>query len=280
MKTLLVPIDFSSYSLQACRTAAQIARNTGAQIILLTNIVTDLNWKGLRPTQQMAHPETLAKTKDAEVKLDKLMESSLFDRLTVSKIISHGYTYEEILRHAKHQKADMIVMGVHGNAPSEHYFIGSNIQKVLRETEIPVLAIKGSTIVNRWKKLVFVGEFDFDMSKAFKPIKQLAEEFKSRIHLLYVNLPAKFKDSKLIHQQMQKFAAKYPSLKFDEGVSSDYELEDGILNYAESVDADLIAVITSDRRNTPGYRIGITETLVFRSRTPVLVVTPPREALK
>lgn len=280
MKTLLVPTDFSSYGQQACRTAAQIARNTGAQVILLTNIVTDTNWKKLMPSRQLQHPETLAKTKEAEVNLDQLMESGLFNGITVSKIITHGYTYEEICRHAKHQKADLIVMGVHGNAPSGRYFIGSNIQKVMRETETPVLAVKSSTIINRWKKVVFVSEFDFDMSKSFRPIKQIAEDFKSRIHLLYVNIPTRFKDSQTIHQQLHKFAAKYSSLKFDEGVSCAYELEDGILSYAKSVGADLIAVITSDRRNSPGYRVGTTETLVFRSPIPVLVVTPPREPLK
>jgi nucleotide-binding universal stress UspA family protein len=280
MKTLLVPTDFSSYASRATQTAAQIAQATGARVILLSNIVTELNWKSMSPSQRQDHPETLAKTTQAEIKLEKLVSSSMFKNLEVSKIITHGMTYERVVSHAKHLKADLIVLGSHGNEASDRFFIGSNIQKIMREADCPVLAIKNETQTRRWKKIVFAAEFDNINSKSFDSIKRIAAEFKSRIYLLYVNMPTKFKDTATIQKQMNDFANKYPDIKFEKGIYNQYELEDGVLEYASQIKADMIAMITHNRRNSPAYRIGATESLVFRSTTPVLSVSPSKEGQK
>lgn len=277
MKTILVPTDFSSYATRATQTAVNIAEATGARVILLSNVVTDLNWKNLSTSQRMNHPETLAKTTQAEIKLDKLESSNLFKNVTVTKMITHGITYENVVFHAKQQKADLIVLGSHGNEASDRFFIGSNIQKIMREAECPVLAVKNDNHTKAWKKIVFAAEFDQVNAKSFESIKKIAAEFKSRIYLLYVNLPTKFKDTAAIQKLMDDFARKNPSIKFEKAIYNQYELEDGILEYAKLIKADMIAMITHNRRNSPAYRIGATESLVFRSNIPVLSISPSKE---
>jgi hypothetical protein len=89
-------------------------------------------------------------------------------------------------------------------------------------------------------------------------------------------MPTKFKDTATIQKQMDDFANKYPDLKFETAIYCQHELEDGVLEYAASVDADAIAMITHNRRNSPAYRIGATESLVFRSTIPVLSVSPTK----
>jgi K+-sensing histidine kinase KdpD len=147
----------------------------------------------------------------------------------------------------------------------------------MREAECPVLAIKNDAKTRKnWKKIVFAAEFDNMNAKSFEPIKKIAEEFNAKIHLLYVNMPTKFKDTATIQKQMDDFANKYPDLKFETAIYCQHELEDGVLEYAASVDADAIAMITHNRRNSPAYRIGATESLVFRSTIPVLSVSPTK----
>lgn len=274
MKTLLVPTDFSTYAAQATNMAAKIATITGAQIAFLTNVATDLNWKKIRPVEQHNHPETLAKTVEAGIKLDRLLQSSQFKNITVSKIVTHGVTYENVVAQARHLKADLIILGSHGNEASDRFFIGSNIQKIMREADCPVLAVKKETANVPWKKILFAGEFDGGDGKYFEAIKKIALEFKSRIHLLYVNMPAKFKDTATVQNQMDDFAKKYPNLKFEKAIYNQYELEDGILEYARARKIDLIAMITHNRRHSPAYRIGTTESIVFRSMIPVLSISP------
>ncbi len=274
MNTLLVPTDFSTYATQATNMAAKIAATTGAQIVFLTNVTTDLNWKKIRTEDQHNHPETLAKTVEAEIKLDRLVRSSQFKNISVNKLITHGVTYENVVSQASHLKADLIILGSHGNEASDRFFIGSNIQKIMREADCPVLAVKKETTNASWKKILFAGEFDGGDGKNFEPIKKIALEFKSRIHLLYVNMPSKFKDTATVQKQMDDFAKKYPDLKFEKAIYNHYELEDGILNYAVARKMDLIAMITHNRRHSPGYRIGTTESLVFRSTIPVLSISP------
>ena len=281
MKTILVPTDFSVFANRATNVAVQIATATGARIILLTNVVTDLNWKSLSTQERQNHPETLAKTTQVEIKMDKLVSSNLFKEVDVNKIVTYGLTYEKVVMHAKHLKVDLIVLGSHGNEGSDRFFIGSNIQKIMREAECPVLAIKNDAKPRKnWKKIVFAAEFDNMNTKLFEPIKKIALEFNAKIYLLYVNMPTKFKDTITVQKQMNDFASKYPGLKFETAIYNQYELEDGVLEYASSVDADAIAMITHNRRNSPSYRVGATESLVFRSSIPVLSISPPKEILK
>jgi nucleotide-binding universal stress UspA family protein len=274
MKTILVPTDFSPYATRATQTAVNIAEATGARILLLSNVVTELNWKSLSPAQRSEHPETVARVTQAEIKLDRLESSNLFKNVTVSKMITYGITYENVVFHAKQQKADLIVLGSHGNEASDRFFIGSNIQKIMREAECPVLAVKNDNHTRHWKKIVFAAEFDHVNAKSFEAIKKIATEFKATIYLLYVNLPTKFKDTASIQKLMDDFTKKNPTIKFVKEIYNQYELEDGILEYSQQIKADMIAMITHNRRHSPAYRIGATESLVFRSSIPVLSISP------
>ena len=73
---------------------------------------------------------------------------------------------------------------------------------------------------------------------------------------------------------MNDFAKNRPSLKFEKAIYNQYEMEDGILEYANAKRVDMIAMITHNRRHSPAYRIGATESLVFRSNIPVLSISP------
>ncbi len=142
MKAILAPTDFSSYSENSMKAAAHIARKSGAKVILLHAILTDTRWATMSDSAKETFPETLKKVKDAELKLKQIAGRALFKGIPVEHLISYGTPYEEIVNIAKSKKADLIVIGSHGNEGSYRFYIGSNIQKVLREATCPVLSIK------------------------------------------------------------------------------------------------------------------------------------------
>jgi len=56
-------------------------------------------------------------------------------------VTKSGREDEEIIKFAKQEKADIIVMGTHGKTGIEHVFFGSVAEKVLRRSPFPVFII-------------------------------------------------------------------------------------------------------------------------------------------
>ena len=272
MKTILVPTDFSYCALQALRVAVALSRTTGAKLVIVHNVFTETKWESLPTMRRVDYPETLSKIKDAENRMNLLMTSGLLRNLNVSNIITHGIANEEIVKKSKTLKADLILMGSHGNEVSDRYFIGSTVQKVMREAPCPVMTIQKDHKPGNWKKLVFATDFYKDVYKPFERIRRMANELNATIYLLYVNRPTDFKDTRSINRIMDAFIARYPELKFKKVIYNHDEAAEGILQFTEDYPMDWIAVITRWHATKPQYVIGHTETLAFRSSLPVLSV--------
>ena len=273
MKSILVPTDFSPFSNSATHVAAQIAAKTGAGIILMHNVGTFLKWDNMSTDEQERHPETYDRTLAAEAKMRELSHDTMFDNVAVTPVVTHGVTDQEIVSKAAEYDADMIIMGSHGSESSTKNFIGSNLQRVLREANCPVLSIKKDAGERQWEKLVFAASFDEDLVKPFEQVRNIIADLGATVHLTYVNMPSQFKNTRLVYEQMDRFASNYPELKFVKAVYNQHDLDNGILEYSKDIHADWIAMITHDRRTSPEYLIGVTESVVYHADTPVLSVT-------
>jgi nucleotide-binding universal stress UspA family protein len=60
-------------------------------------------------------------------------------RITVAPRVSHGKPYVEILRVAAEDKADLIVLGVHGRRAIDILLLGSTTNQLVRQATCPVL---------------------------------------------------------------------------------------------------------------------------------------------
>ncbi len=272
MKRLLVPTDFSVYATGAITLAAAISRKTKAPVSLVHNVPTLLHWDSMSEEQKREHPEIIAQTQDAQVTLNEIQKANILKATKTEAVITHGITYDQLVRYAANRDAGMIVMGTHGNEHSDRYFIGSNIQKVMRMATCPVLTAKKEFDSDTIRTIVFPSEFEEDAHKHFAPVAELARELKSKVHLLTVNTPYDFSDTRTSTRQMNAFREQYPDLSIEVMIYNHFDPESGILEYAQDVGADLIAMATSERRHHPRYRIGLTESLVFHAGVPVLSI--------
>jgi nucleotide-binding universal stress UspA family protein len=280
MKTILVPTDFSEHALQAAKAAVLLASPSKAKIVLQHNVYAETNWNELPSARKVDYPHILMKNNEAKRTLEKLVKSNIFKSANVSYSLTFGIAYEEILSKAKKIRADLIIMGSHGNENSDHYFIGSNTQKVLREAPIPVLLIKKDTSIRNWKNVAIAADFNLDMTRTFERVKNIVKEVKSTPHLLFVNRPADFLDTRSINSKMDNFIKKFPGLRFTKHIYNQVDVEDGILNFAEDNKMDWIILLTRERKSKPKYMIGNTETLAFHATVPVLSVNILPKPLK
>jgi len=145
-RRLLCAVDFSEWSLEALKLAVSFAQESGATLTLLH--VLEWPWHEPPPPAfddlPIAQADALRSHRqylEATVltRLGTLVPEKLAGRITVAPRVSHGKPYVEILRVAAEDKADLIVLGVHGRRAIDILLLGSTTNQLVRQATCPVL---------------------------------------------------------------------------------------------------------------------------------------------
>lgn len=265
MKKILVPTDFSDQAFNALKAAAGIARKSNAEIVLLHIIdLPQETMDMIQPGYDL--PEIMFFKQHAETRLTQIALSPELSGLTVSQILKLGRTFNEVTIVAKDNNIDLIVMGSHGASGFKELFIGSNTEKVIRTSEVPVLAIKGDQSDVKFDKVVVANDFTEDIKESFEQIIQFLKSNGGKPHFLMVNTPNNFKPTHVAEEIVRGFLSQFELEEYEFSIYNDLDIEKGILNFAERVNADLIAMGTHGRKGFARFLNGsISEDLMNHS---------------
>ncbi len=143
LKKILVPTDFSDYSKFALKYACELAGRFEADLHVL-HVLQDL--VAMVPEPGMAFPlpgDYMAELKESsERALSKLIDSAELSDTNVVRETREGPPFLEIIRYAKENNIDLIVMGTHGRTGLAHALLGSVAEKVVRKAPCPVLTVR------------------------------------------------------------------------------------------------------------------------------------------
>ena len=270
MKKILVPTDFSKHADYALKVAAQIAKKNNSEIVLIHMLELPTSGNDAIST---AHeiPELMLFKNAALNKLDEAAESSYLNGLSVSKIIQFDMAFDGILKNGKTHNADLIVMGSHGASGFQEMFIGSNTEKVVRNSDVPVLVIKKDDENFNADKFVFASDFSEEIRKPFAKAVEFANAFNSHLHLVMINTPNSFKSTHTSQEILDKFVAGFKINSFSTHIYNDVNVEKGVLHFAKSIKADLIGMSTHGRKGIAHFFNGsISEDLVNHAKKPVI----------
>lgn len=273
MKKIIVPIDFSEYSEFALETAALLAKKNKAEILALHML--EMSEAILTRAGTDMQMETLFFLKLAEKKFDEFLNKDYLNGIKVTPIVKHFRVFSEINEVAEEYGADLVVMGSHGASGIKEFFIGSNTEKVVRHSNLPVLVIKHDPILIDFDDVVFACNFTDEAVKPYINARKLFKKLGSKMHLVYVNLPNEsFRSTSEMEAKVHSFIKKAEgNLDRVDNVKyiSDYTIEQGILNYANVIGADLIAIATHGRTGLSHLMEGsISEDLANHSTLPVM----------
>ena len=143
LRKVLYPTDFSEASLEALKYAVSFARSSQAKLILMHVINEKIYSEGLSLARVSA-PEALGQEMAAEAsrQLKMLIPADERKGLNVEMVTLSGSPFAEIIRYAKENGVDMIVIGTAGRSGVEHMMFGSTAEKVVRKAHCPVLSVK------------------------------------------------------------------------------------------------------------------------------------------
>lgn len=280
MKKILVPLDFSTRSLSALELAAETALRTKASVTLF-HVIAD-------PFIFLSAPNSyLSPVIDTGIQADYIMKLEKSSKENLNKIASKqflkslkvsavtktgGSIYREILNYAEDNKFDMIVMGTNGAVSIGEIFLGTNAERIIRFTAIPVLVIGMKLKSPVIKNILFASKFDGTAEHVFPFISSFAKLFNAKMHLLRVNSKDDFMPTETAIEKM-KSLCKGKKENYEIAVRDAYEIDDGIVKYAAEIKADLIAVGVH-RRSGPSrlFTDRIVEGLLRLTGIPVLGV--------
>lgn len=247
MKKILVPCDFSTTSTQAFKFAASVARKSKAEIILLNIVELPVLRHGPVPINAL-EKSYLKQIKDrVKSDVDKLI-ANWGKGIKVSFVLDHGEVNRTIIRHIKKHKVDLVFMGTHGASGIREFFVGSNAEKIVRSSTVPVITVKKS-FKEKIKTIVFATDLIPLPVKVINRLKDLQKLFNANIHLVYINTPFNFQTSESIQPLLKEFISSSGLPKNSSfTIYNDQDEVTGIRNFAKKFKADLVALPTHSRK--------------------------------
>jgi nucleotide-binding universal stress UspA family protein len=144
IRRIVHPTDFSPASGAAFRKAVALAKENRATF-LIVHVLPTLPMVADAYMAASAYEEMLsAHRRQAETSMDRVVKRARAAGVRATgRVLEFGPVSETIVRFAKRQRADLIVMGTHGHGVLAKILLGSVAERVISRAPCPVMTLKG-----------------------------------------------------------------------------------------------------------------------------------------
>lgn len=274
MKKILIPTDFSDLAQFALDLALEIAEREESELILL-NVVEypttpTFNVMGMNSINNIDNIyiiEILDRIKDQLEKTTKEIKAS---GIKISSEVKLGNAFRSIADEISTKEVDLVIMGTKGSGGVEGLLIGSNTEKVVRLSGCPVLTLKNKVSLHSLKEIVFPSDLSLDQGKLVEEVKAFQKMLKARLHVVKINTPVHFETDRAIRKNLKEFSERFKLENFTLNVYNHTQEEEGIVYFADDINADIIALGTHGRTGLLHLLSGsIAEDVVNHAKRPV-----------
>lgn len=157
IKKIMVPIAFSEYSIGMLDYAADLAKSTGAEMIIV-NVINDRDLKAVDKISSFGYKvdsdsylKIVKKERRESITQMSAHLTLADDRVSFSFLV--GDPADELLHFVVDYDIDLVVMGIRGR-DIKHLFAGSVAEQMFRRCPIPVVSYRGGDIAERLRKRV------------------------------------------------------------------------------------------------------------------------------
>ncbi|MBK5214424.1 MAG: universal stress protein [Flavobacteriaceae bacterium] len=274
MKNILVPTDFSENCTEAAHLAIKISKIYNAEIHFLHLMITPVDWVKLSKLKEERYPETVKQIGIAKAKLRELERMAEHEGLKCRTFLQFDSGQKDILEHSGHFHHDFIITGSSGTKGRVREITGSNVEKIVRKANAPIIVVKEEEVTFPFKDIVFLSDFKEDVSIPFSEVLSIAEKCDAKIHLLRINTETDFNSIELGLNPVKEFLEKLPDFnKYSMSVYNEPTVEAGINTFLNHQSADLIAMSTHGKTGflslfSKSIAVGVTN----HSELPVMTI--------
>jgi nucleotide-binding universal stress UspA family protein len=152
IRSIMVAVDFSQYSLPSLKYAVHLAKRMDAQLI----VANAINQRDVSAIEKAIAETGIDSLKDVVkdqqkqrfAQLDALVDEAGAGELVRRKVVRIGVPYQILLDVIKEEKPDLLVMGTKGRTGLADTIIGSCAQKLYRRSPIPLLSLRPENLRN------------------------------------------------------------------------------------------------------------------------------------
>ncbi len=274
MKDIIVAIDFSQGSLHALDYAIEFANYLKSNLMMV--------WVNNQLVAETVLGAEANQYRDEAVRyFDEIIKDKK-DRLLHGKLtykLKRGKVYQEIASQSKAINASIIIAGTHGVTGYEEFWIGSNAYRIVSYAPCPVITVRYDFKIKPEgvKTIVLPLDSSADTRQKIPFASLIAKEFDADIHLLSIystnlkSMNRRVDNSVIMAQKYLKDAG----VRFSITNLKAENITNSTLQYANEVDADLIAIMTEQETNANNILLGpFAQQMVNHSSIPVLSIQP------
>jgi len=289
-KRILVPVDFSEYSIKACKIAFNLARDLNAKVKILHIYFNPYYPTALPMAEAFAYQgkeekefqNIIEKVKENIQKLcnaiDQKVSQGEFPPINYSYVLREGLPEEEIVTFTKEYKPSLIIMGTRGKDQKDADLIGSVTAEVIEMTHVPLIALPENTPftdLRQVKHISFLTNFSqrdlisFDlMIKLLKPFPDI------RISLTHISVKKQDQWDEIKLEGIKAYFSKqYPGLNLDYKLIDTTDMLKSLDDYIKNDAVEILALTTSKRNIFARmFSPSISRKMLFHSDTPLLVL--------
>lgn len=197
----------------------------------------------------------------------------------IDPIVRVGTIFEDIGDVAEELSADLIIMGTHGMKGLQ-FITGSRALKVITSSSTPFVVVQESKIkATGYDDIVVPLDLSKETKQKLTIVAQMAKYFKSRVHLIIPRESDEFLKNQLdrnLNYAKQFFSEQQIELTTKVSDEKSGGFDDGIIQYASEINADLIAIMNLAANSLVGM-LGssyVQNILTNEAQVPVLIVNP------
>jgi nucleotide-binding universal stress UspA family protein len=250
MKRILVPCDFSEPAIEAYKFALDLATASEGEVLVLKAIDLPIMLAGGFDVQPYTFDPSILKDleDDAKKKYAEMKKKQGQLRAQETFHVKVGAVTPMIRNFIDNQKIDLVIMGTHGSTGLNEYLYGSNTERVVRFSPVPVLAIRKAPAISSVKKIAFPSTLSLDQTELVSKVKSLQDFFGASLHLLWVNTPAFFRRNQEVNVLLKEFVIHFKLKDYTLNIRNDISEQEGIVAFANEINADIVAMATHGRR--------------------------------
>jgi nucleotide-binding universal stress UspA family protein len=193
MKYILIPTDFSESAVNASEFGIEMAKVLGYPLRFLHSVPTRVDWSKLNVEEEKKYPETKEQINTAREQLKNWEKNAIKEGVEADHSLIFNTGMDELINFVNPEHYELVIMGTHGTQGFEK-IMGSNTQKLIRQSKVPVLAIKHQFDFNRLKKVLIATDLKEVSQKAFQKVYRILQKLNLEKELVYINTPYDFKE--------------------------------------------------------------------------------------
>ncbi len=288
-KKILIPIDFSDYSMKAIDVGFHYADRLGAEVMIIhayfsPYFPTAAPFGDTLAYYQVNEEETVQSIlkrvqTDMEnmcMQVSRKIKSGELPDVKYDYLLREGLPEEEIISYSKEYRPLMVVMGTRGSNQKDLDLIGSVTAEIIEVSKIPVLTVPENVRYESCRKarnIAFATSFDQKDLVAFDAFMDLVKTFDAQIHLFNISTSKDEWNEIRLTGIKEYFKKQYPDAKIEYTVLNDGDLMDAVESFVREKHIDIIG-LTTHRRNILArmFNPGIARKMLFHTDTPLLVL--------